>query len=180
MLTEKKTPTRRWILLATTVMICLGLSACGPNGELGSPPPSGAIDIGGPPVTSLPPTPPGWSLKEVVPQSQQEAQDTLLGYLRRTVEALPPGVVYDTSRYTGSGHNIPCEDEYTGSGVPPVNFTTVCDLRLPEAQDIDNLIASVGDIWKEWGWYVFERDGFDKPNRFGYAPDGYRLQIVAA
>ena len=28
--------------------------------------------------------------------------------------------------------------------------------------------------------YVVERDGFTKPNRFGYAPDGYRLQIEAA
>ncbi len=27
---------------------------------------------------------------------------------------------------------------------------------------------------------MFERDGFRKPNQFGYGPDGYRLQIVAA
>jgi hypothetical protein len=32
---------------------------------------------------------------------------------------------------------------------------------------------------KKWGWQVIERDGFTKPNRFGYAPDGYVLQIEA-
>jgi hypothetical protein len=40
--------------------------------------------------------------------------------------------------------------------------------------------ATAGDAWKSWGWYVVERDGFYKPNRFGYGPDGYRLQIMAA
>jgi hypothetical protein len=27
---------------------------------------------------------------------------------------------------------------------------------------------------------VMERDGFEKPNQFGYPPDGYRVQIEAA
>jgi hypothetical protein len=46
--------------------------------------------------------------------------------------------------------------------------------------DPNNVIAKIGDIWKSWGWYVIERDGFQKPNRFGYAPDGYSLQLEAA
>jgi hypothetical protein len=29
-----------------------------------------------------------------------------------------------------------------------------------------------------WGWYVMERDGFRKPNRFGYARDGYGLCLT--
>lgn len=33
---------------------------------------------------------------------------------------------------------------------------------------------------EELGWYVIERDGFHKPNRFAYGPDDYRLQIEAA
>jgi hypothetical protein len=46
--------------------------------------------------------------------------------------------------------------------------------------DVHAMIAKTGDIWRSWGWYVYQRDGFEKPNQFGYAPDGYRLQIVAA
>jgi hypothetical protein len=42
------------------------------------------------------------------------------------------------------------------------------------------MVRRVGDIWRAWGWYVYERDGFRKPNEFGYAPDGYRMQIVTA
>lgn len=38
-------------------------------------------------------------------------------------------------------------------------------------------INQTGEVWKTWGWQVIERDGFSKPNRFGYAPDGYVLQI---
>lgn len=29
-------------------------------------------------------------------------------------------------------------------------------------------------------WHVIERDGFHKPNQFGYEPDGYASQIVAS
>jgi hypothetical protein len=51
---------------------------------------------------------------------------------------------------------------------------------IPPGVDPDVIIAKVGDIWKSWGWYVIEREGFYKPNRFGYAPDGYSLQIMAS
>jgi hypothetical protein len=27
---------------------------------------------------------------------------------------------------------------------------------------------------------VYQREGFRKPNQFGYGPDGYRMQIVSA
>lgn len=40
--------------------------------------------------------------------------------------------------------------------------------------------ARVGEIRRSRGWYVFEREGFRTPNEFGYASDGYRLQIVTA
>ena len=45
--------------------------------------------------------------------------------------------------------------------------------------DPNDVIAKIGDIWKSWGWYVIERDGFEKPNRFGYAADSYSLQVQA-
>ena len=51
------------------------------------------------------------------------------------------------------------------------------DLKVPGDVDPKALIAKVGDTWRSWGWYVFEHDGFNKPNQFGYGPDGYRLQI---
>ena len=39
------------------------------------------------------------------------------------------------------------------------------------------LVAAAGDVWKSWGWWVFERDGMYKPNLSGYSPDGYELHI---
>lgn len=83
-------------------------------------------------MTSAPPPPPGWNPKDVVPASQQQAQDTL------------------------------------------------GELKSANGVDATNIVRTVGDVWRSWGWYVFERDGFTKPNEFGYGPDGYRLQIEAA
>lgn len=128
-------------------------------------------------MTSAPPPPPGWKLRRVVPTSQQQAQDTVIGYLKKTLQALPAGAVFDRSRSAGSG-NTPCNDEPTG--VPPNEFSDIRDAVFPPGTNLDAMIAKAGDIWQDWGWYVLERDGFRKPNRFGYAPDGYSLQIVAA
>lgn len=131
-------------------------------------------------MTSPPSPPPGWTLNEVVPQSQQQAQDTLLGYLRRTVAALPPGTVLDATRYAGVGSgNLGCDDDATGPDAP-TQFGATGDLTLPAGTDPATAITTTGDVWRGWGWHVFERDGFRKPNRFGYGPDGYRLQIVTA
>ena len=170
----------RFIRCVAVIAICgLLITGCGNDQKLGPPTPSGATDIGGPPMTSLPPPPPGWNPKDVVPQSQQEAQDKVADYLRRTLRALPPGTVFDTGRYSGTGHNNSCDDNFTGPGKPPTNFGTTGDITFPPGSDVHAMIAKTGDIWRSWGWYVYERDGFEKPNQFGYAPDGYRLQIVA-
>ncbi|SCX11122.1 hypothetical protein SAMN02799620_01514 [Mycolicibacterium fluoranthenivorans] len=52
-------------------------------------------------------------------------------------------------------------------------------MSLPSGTDFSAIIKGSGDVWKQWGLQVLERDGFTKPNRFGYAPDGYLLQIEA-
>lgn len=129
-------------------------------------------------MTSAPPEPPGWNPKTVVPQSQQQAQDTVLGYLTKTLQAMPAGTTLDATRYGGAGSTAPCEDVIEGT--PPVQFSTIGELKLPPGNDPLAVVAETGEIWKTWGWYVFERDGFRKPNRFGYAPDGYWLKIMAS
>lgn len=131
-------------------------------------------------MASVPPPPPGWSPKEVVPQSQQQAQETVLNYLQRTLRALPSGTVIDSAGYVGNGKNMWCEDEPDDPKTVPTRFQTIGDLTVPGGMDTDALVRRVGDTWRSWGWYLFERDGFTKPNRFGYGPDGYRLQIQAA
>ena len=168
-------------LLALTAVAVLAVAACdGGDSSLGPPTSTGATDIGGPPMTSAPPPPPGWNPKDVVPQSQQQAQDTVTGYLTRILQALPPGTVLDGSRYAGAGHNSSCEDEPLGPGKPPMRFHTIGELTFPQGVDQVAMIQQLGDIWRSWGWYVFEREGFPKPNQFGYGPDGYRLQVEAA
>jgi hypothetical protein len=52
-------------------------------------------------------------------------------------------------------------------------------MKLAPGADFNAIVAQTGEIWKGWGWRVIERDAFTKPNRFGYAPDGYTLQIMA-
>lgn len=113
-----------------------------------------------------------------VPASQQEAQDTVLRYLQRTVDALPKGTTLDGTRYAVGSGTTHCEDEPKGLDAP-VHFEDWRDVKLPAGTDPAAIIGQTGDIWKQWGWQVIERDGFVKPNRFGYAPDGYVLQIEA-
>ncbi|GAB3221006.1 hypothetical protein GCM10027535_18920 [Mycolicibacterium hippocampi] len=130
-------------------------------------------------MTSVPP-PPGWKLEPVIPTSQQQAQDTVLGYLARTVEALPPGTTLDATRYRVGNGNRSCDDLPTGPDKPEMMFTDVRQVLLPSGTDTVGVISEVGSIWRSWGWHVFERDGFPRPNQFGYGPDGYRLQIESS
>ena len=166
--------------VATLVLLVVVAAGCGDDGQLGPPVPTGATDIGGPPVTSAPPPPPGWNPKDVVPQGQQQAQDTLMDYLTRTLRKLPKGTVLDATRYGSAGHNSWCEDEPDDPKNAPTRFHTSGDLEFPAGTDLDAMVKRTGDIWRSWGWYVFERDEFRKPNEFGYGPDGYRMQIVTA
>jgi hypothetical protein len=115
-----------------------------------------------------------------VPQSQQQAQDTLQDYLTRTLRELRTGALLDATRYGSAGHNSWCEDEPKDPKNAPTRFHTTGDLKLPPGTDLDAVVRKSGDIWRSWGWYVYERDGFRQPNEFGYGPDGYRLQIVTA
>ena len=107
--------------------------------------------------------------------SQQQIQNALITYLRRTLATLPPGTAIDASRFAGAGHNSPCEDD-SGADAP-MRFHTIGELKAPSGTDA---VTAVGDVWRSWGWHVVERDGFRRPNRFGYSPDGYRLQIITA
>lgn len=152
-------------ILATIVTgLCLAVVACGSGDPAGPSTPTGT---GGPQVNT------------VVPQSQQQAQDTVLGYLRRTLEELPRGTVLDATRYGTPGVTGYCDDN-DSTPTAPRNFSTIGDLRLPPETDLTEAVGRVGDIWRSWGWRVLERDGFRKPNQFAYGPDGYRLQIITA
>lgn len=113
----------------------------------------------------------------VAPQSQQQAQDTVVGHLRRTLAGLPPGTTLDATRFAGAGHNSYCDDNDSGAAAP-IRFHTIGELTGAPAGA--GVVTAVGDLWRSWGWQVLEREGFRTPNRFGYSPDGYRLQIVAA
>jgi hypothetical protein len=178
----KNLPTRTAALsLAGVIALTAALAGCARHdNSLGPAVPSGATEIGGTPMTSAPPPPADWHPHTVPPTSQQQAQDTLVGYLQRTLSALPPGTTLDATRYSGAGSNAPCDDNPTGPGKPPTEFSTTADLKLPAGIDPNDTIFKIGDTWKSWGWYVIERDGFQKPNRFGYAPDGNSLQVEAA
>lgn len=128
-------------------------------------------------MQSTPPPPPGWKLQPDIPKTQQQAQDTLVGYLKKTLQSLPEGTMLDATRFSGSTNTVPCKDVVNGT--PPLEFSVTGDLKPPPGTDLNAIVSQVGDTWKRWGWQVYERDGFYKPNRFGYAPDGYSLSIEA-
>lgn len=161
---------------AVAVALAISTAACtqdDTNQPLGPPTLSGATPIPGGPME---PTPTVANPK--IPASQQEARDTVLRYLQRSVDALPAGSSLDGRRYVVGTGTTYCEDEPKDQN-SPVHFEDWRDINLPPATDFNATIAHLGDVWKQWGWQVIERDGFTKPNRFGYAPDGYTLQIEA-
>lgn len=123
-------------------------------------------------MTSTPP--PGWDVHVLVPSSQQQAQDTVLGYLRKTLAALPPGTVIDATRYGGAGSNSPCGEAPNDSSEL---FSATGDLRTVADMDAKQVVALIGETWKSWGWNVVEQEGKYKPNRSGYSPDGYELHV---
>jgi len=114
-------------------------------------------------VTSVRPPPPGWNPKDVVPQSQQQAQDTLLDYLNRTLAALPEGSVLDASRYGSAGHNSWCDDEPADPKNAHHGFTPSVTSHSRPGPTSTPWSRRVGDTWRSWGWYVYERDGFKSP-----------------
>lgn len=161
------------------LLIWTTATGCRHTPPLGPPIPTGATILGGPAMTAAdPPPPPGWSSHPVIPTSQQQAQDTLMAYLKKTLHALPPATTLDATRYSGAVSTGPCKD--VDFGDPPMSLATIGELQLPAGTDSNAIISHLGDTWKSWGWYVIERDGFYKPNRFGYAPDGYILKLMAA
>lgn len=113
-----------------------------------------------------------------VPTSQQEAQETVVRYLQQTIDALPKGTTLDGTRYAIGDGTAHCDDNPSGPDAP-VHVEDWRDMTLPPGTDFNAIIAQTGDIWKQWGWQVIERDGFSEPNRFGDALDGYTLQIEA-
>lgn len=167
---------RAWRLAALLVAAGVLVASCHTDRPLGPPVPTGATHLGGPNMTSAPPPPPGWQVHVNVPTSQQQAQDTVLSYLKKTLDSLPAGVVFDASRFGSAASTAPCNDAPLNTS-PPKQFSATGDLKLPSGLDAGKLIGQVGDIWKSWGWWVFERDGMYKPNRSGFSPDGYELHI---
>lgn len=159
--------------LLIVLVVLFGAACSAPADQLGAPVPSGATVIPGGPMEYTP-----VEGNSPSPTSQQVAQDTVLGYLRRTLNAMPPGAVLDGTRYRIGKMTRYCEDDPRGPDAP-VHVEDWRDVNLPPGTDFDTVIARTGETWKEWGWRVIERDGFEKPNRFGYTPDGYVLHLEA-
>ena len=114
-----------------------------------------------------------------IPRSQQEVQETVLLYLQKTVDGLPPGTVLDSSDARGGG-NLACDDNYMGPGPGPTEYSVATHVIAPAGMKPTDMVMKVGDVWRGWGLTVLQRTGFEEPNQFGYPDDGYRVQIAAA
>lgn len=98
--------------------------------------------------------------------------------LQKTVDVLPAGSSLDGSRYQVGTMDRYCENDPAGT-TSAVHVEDWRDVQLTNDVDADAVITQTADIWRQWGWRVIERDGFEKPNRFGYTPDGYVLHLEA-
>ncbi|WP_245535321.1 hypothetical protein [Segniliparus rotundus] len=112
------------------------------------------------------------------PSSQWQAQEVLYEYMRKTLQALPQGISLDNTRLSPGGGVDTCEDRIDSEN-SPISYYDYRDMRVPQGIDYAELVAKVGDVWRSWGWRVEERKGSDNPNRYGYSPDGYSLNITA-
>ncbi|WP_421841280.1 hypothetical protein [Mycobacterium sp.] len=128
-------------------------------------------------MTSFVPRPPGWKPHLEIPTSQKQAQDTIIGYLQQTINALPPGISFEHSRGYG-GSSSPCQDDPVPD--PTYAFADWRWVVIPPGIDPTTVITHAGNIWRSWGWWAGQREDWSrKPNQFGYAPNGYTLQIEA-
>ena len=159
-----------------TLLACFAavfaLSGCGGEADdLGPATPAGATDIGGPHMSS----PSGNEPTQISPENQKQVQDTLLGYIEETLQALPPGYVLDATRFGGTGSGIiGCDDNATSPDAP-VRLTVTGDLKIPPGVDNAAVSEAFGEVWRSWGWRVYTDDEFRQPNQFGVSPDGYRF-----
>jgi hypothetical protein len=81
------------------------------------------------------------------------------------------GTAFDTGDYSGTGDNNHfCDDKFSGPGKPSMNLGTAGDIAFPAGTSLCAMIVMTGDTSRSWGWYVYQRDGFEKPDQFGYAP----------
>lgn len=161
------------VVLAALLMTSCSTTSTKSEQTLGPSAPSGATIIPGGPMES---TRVGKNPK--IPTSQQEAQDAVLGYLKQTINIMPSGSDLDGARYRIGKMTRYCEDDPSGPDAP-VHVEDWRDVNLPPGTDFNAMISQTGETWKKWGWHVIERDGFEKPNRFGYTPDGYVLHLEA-
>ena len=114
-----------------------------------------------------------------MPTTRQQAQDAVYRYYQKTLRELPDGYALDNSRYGAVGAVVvSCDDNASDQNAAPAQYSDErVIIALPETNTGD-LVAKVGDIWKNWGWRVeTDRKGFNKPNRFAIAPDGFKLSV---
>jgi hypothetical protein len=119
---------------------------------------------------------------EPMPTTRQQAQDAVYRYYQKTLRELPEGYALDNSSFGSVGATVSACDEY-GTVQNPNDTARYDDARfvvMPPGANHKDFVVKVGDIWKSWGWRVDERKGFNKPNRFGVAPDGYTLKAEVA
>lgn len=118
-------------------------------------------------------TPPPSPIVVRTPQDQQNAQDGVDRYLVQTLDALPKGTTLDGTRYVDGPGAVIC-DQAT------VRVQDQRDVDTPTDTDVTRLVATTGDLWRQWGWTVDDADDQGRADRVGHTPDGYTVQIEAA
>jgi hypothetical protein len=109
----------------------------------------------------------------VTPKDQQAAQDGVDKYLVQTLDALPKGTTLDGTRYVDGPGTVGCDDA-------GVRLQDQRDVDTPADTDYGRLVATTGDLWRQWGWTVDDPDDQGRPDRVGHTPDGYTVSIEGA
>lgn len=169
---------RRIVVLAalTTLFVTAGCASsasepAAPHRQAASAEPTApVVNSVTPPSPSAPPTS---STAVKVPADQQDAQDGVTKYLQQTLDALPKGATLDGTRYVTGPGAVRCDDG-------TVQVQDPRDVDAPPDTDVTRLVATTGELWRQWGWNVDDAPDQGRPNRVGRTPDGYQVRIEAA
>jgi hypothetical protein len=168
----------RTVVLAALAVL-FAVAGCGSpaQGPAPSHPPVAARPTKAPAAAPRTPspasTPPPSPIVVKTPKDQQDAQGGVDTYLVQTLDALPKGTTLDGTRYVDGPGAVTCDDG-------GVRVQDQRDVDTPTDTDYTRLVATTGDLWRQWGWTVDDADDQGRADRVGHTPDGYTVQIEAA
>lgn len=109
--------------------------------------------------------------------SRPTVQQEVVGYLEKTVNALPPGTYLDGSAMPVGGRTAGCPD--ADPAKPTVRFEISMTVVTSPPMRSDAIASQAAALWRSWGVPITTTRGAARPGWTAEPRPGYRLQIAA-